>query len=135
MTGILLGLAMTISSTGVSPALETPRAAVAPAIFTSFDLPVDVAATPAPAWRGQPVKRAKAGSPRHTSAKKFSITERIIAVAAGLTVGWVVGGGIGGKLTESDNPYDDTSAVKGIMLGAPIGGAAGALLAWRLTDR
>ena len=59
----------------------------------------------------------------------------IMAAAAGLSVGWVLGMRIGGKLTQSDNPYDDMSVLKGAILGAPIGGAAGAILGWRLTDR
>ena len=138
MTGTVLAVAITmISSTGVSPALETSRAAVAPAAFT-FDFPGDAgtsrivprrfATDPSRAWRSQPSARAQSAP-----ARRFSLTERIIAVGAGLTVGFLVGGTIGGKLTESDNPDDDTSVLKGIMIGAPIGGAVGAILGWRLT--
>lgn len=128
MTGIVLGVAMMISSTGVSPALETSRATVAPAVFT-FDLPAD-AATPKTAWRRHPI-----GGGQATPAKRFSTTERVIAVAAGVAVGWVVGGAIGYKLTQSSEDDDGTSGLKGVVIGAPIGAATGAILGWRLTQK
>ena len=127
MTGIVLGVAMMmVSSTGVSPAPELSSATVAPPAVFTFDLP---AATPeAPRWR-----RGTSAPAPSRPAKRFSPTDRIIAVAAGVAVGWVVGANIGGRLTESSNPDDDTSVLKGIFIGAPIGSVAGAILGWRLT--
>lgn len=137
MTGIALGVAMMISTTGVSPAPETSRATVAPAAI-SFDLPAD--ATPIsrvplnrflnePSWRSGSLARAQV-----KTAKRVSTTDRIIAVAAGVAVGWVVGGAIGYKLTQSSTWDDGTSGLKGVVIGAPIGAATGAILGWRLTQ-
>jgi len=46
---------------------------------------------------------------------------------------WVVGGAIGYKLTQTSNPDDDTSGLKGVIIGAPIGAAVGACFGYRLT--
>jgi hypothetical protein len=136
MHGIVLGVAMMISSTGVSPALETSRPTLVPAAFT-FDLPADPATTSRTqpkrflkehTWRREPSAPAQA-----KTAKRFSPTERIIAVAAGVAVGWVVGGAIGYKLTQSSTWDDGTSGLKGVIIGAPIGATTGAILGWRLT--
>jgi uncharacterized membrane protein YfcA len=60
--------------------------------------------------------------------------DRIIAVAAGTSLGFVLGGTIGGHLTENRrNPDDDTSALRGIMIGAPIGAVLGGLTGYWLT--
>jgi hypothetical protein len=122
MNGILVGLAMLVSSTAGSPPIETPRAVVAPAVFT-FDLPAS--AVTRDAQRVRPAQPSKA--------KRFSTTDKIIAVAAGVSVGWVVGGGIGFKLTSTSNPDDDISGLRGVIIGAPIGAAVGAILGYRLT--
>lgn len=137
MHGIVLGVAMMISTTGVSPAPETSRATVTPAAFT-FDLPADATATSRtppkrflnePSWQRESLARAQA-----KTTKRFSTTDRIIAVAAGVAVGWVVGGAIGYKLTQSSTWDDGTSGLKGMIIGAPIGAATGAILGWRLTQ-
>ncbi len=141
MNGIVLGIAMLVSSTGVSPALETTRATVAPSVFT-FTLPDHLAA------ESEAPRRFLDEQQRtmwHTGAKsatqpartrRFSPTDRIIALAAGVAVGWVAGGAIGYKLTDNpSNPDDDTSGLRGVIIGAPIGAATGAILGWRLTDR
>ncbi len=127
MTGIVLGVAMMISSTGVSPAPETSRATVAPAVFT-FDLPAPNRFLTEPSWGRGSLARAQV-----KTAKRLSTTDRIIAVAAGVAVGWIVGGAIGYKLTQSSTWDDGTSGLKGVVIGAPIGATAGAILGWRLT--
>ena len=140
-SGLVLGIAMMVSSTGVSPALETTSPPLTPPAFT-FELPrvavpVD-AGQPLAEERLRPVWRRGTLPPPVQSkpAKRFSPTDRIIAVAAGVAVGWVVGGAIGYKLTDNpDNPDDDTSGLRGVIIGAPIGAAAGAILGWRLTDK
>lgn|SRR5688572_11429145 len=129
MTGIVLGVAMMISSSGVSPALETSRATVAPAVFT-FDLPAPNRFPSEPSWR-----RGSLAPAQTKTTKRVSTTDRIIAVAAGVAVGWVVGGGIGYKLTQSSTWDDGTSGLKGVIIGAPIGAATGAILGWRLTRK
>ena len=128
MTGFVLGLALIASpvpGAGMSAATaESPRAVV------DFDGPSD------PDLLRRELKPRPATSRAQTSKrKKFSPTDRVIAVAAGVAVGWVVGGAIGFKVTSTSNPYDDTSGLKGVMIGAPIGGAAGGLLGYWLTNR
>ena len=127
MHGIILGTAMLVSSLGTSSRIEIPRAAVAPTAFT-FNLP-DIAVT-SPGVKGR-VRHAS--SRQVTTAKRFSPTEKVISIAAGVAVGWVVGGTIGFKLTSTSNPYDDTSGLRGMIIGAPVGAGVGAMLGYRLT--
>ena len=135
MNGILLGMAMLASSTGASPALEPPRPTVVPASF-SFQLPSaprDLPHRLPREWSGPRRERRLLRSAQAPGAKRFSKVDRVIALAAGASIGWVVGGGIGFAVTPKRGPYDDTSGLKGMMIGAPIGGVAGALIGWRLT--
>ena len=134
MDTMLLGMLMLVSATDASPALECRRAPVAPVTF-SFEL-TDTALRD---WAGglstapEPQRRPGLGrSPQATSTKRSRV-DRIIAVAAGASIGWVVGGGIGYAVTPKRGPYDDTSGLKGVMIGAPIGGVVGALIGYRLT--
>jgi hypothetical protein len=135
MNGLILGVAMLASSTSVTPAVEASRQPIAPAALT-FDLP-DPAPGPRrladeasrPVWNRAPWQTAQPAPP-----KRFSKVDRIIAVAAGVGVGWVAGGGIGYYATANRDNYDDgTSGLKGMVIGAPIGAAAGAILGYRLT--
>lgn len=127
MTGFVFGVAMLVSSTGVSPGTQTPRISLAPAAST-FDLSDSEQSR----WlsRPAPFRRSQA-----TTARRHTTTDRIIAVAAGGTVGFLVGGIIGGKITDrsKENPDDDVSVLKGVMIGAPIGAAVGAIIGWRAT--
>ena len=139
-SGLVLGVAMLVSSTGVSPALETTSSPLAPPAFI-FELPrlagpLD-AAHPLAGEHLRPVWRRGTLPPAQSRpVKRFSPTDRIIAVAAGVAVGWVAGGAIGYKLTDNpDNPDDDASGLRGVIVGAPLGAAVGAILGWRLTDR
>ena len=139
-SGLVLGIAMLVSSTGVSPALETTSSPLAPPAFT-FELPrvaipLD-AGSPLPNERLRPVWRRGTLPPVQSKpGKRFSPTDRVIAVAAGVVVGWVAGGAIGYKLTDNpDNPDDDTSGLRGVIVGAPLGAAVGAILGWRLTGK
>ena len=69
-------------------------------------------------------------------AKRHNTTDRIIAVAAGATLGFFGGAYIGGRLTDrsKENPDDDMSVLKGVVIGAPIGALVGGILGWRLTN-
>ena len=123
MNGLVIGMAMLVGSAGVPPASEPAREAAAPSVFT-FELPD----------RAGPVRERRAPRSAPSARRKVSTVERIIAVAAGVSVGFVAGGVIGGKITENrDNPDDDISPLKGIMIGAPIGAVAGGLIAWGST--
>ena len=140
-SGLVLGIAMLVSSTGVSPALETTSPPLTPPAFT-FELrripvPVDAAHPLADERLRSVWRRGMLPPPLQSKpAKRLSPTDRIIGVAAGVAVGWVVGGVIGYKLTDNpDNPDDDTSGLRGVIVGAPLGAAVGAILGWRLTDR
>ena len=125
LTGIVLGIAIAAST---APA---PRAQVThptePRIVFDYDL------------SNVPLSRRADAAPWSTTAsfspaKRHSKMDRIIAVAAGTSLGFVLGGTIGGHLTENrDNPDDDTSPLRGIMIGAPIGAVLGGLTGYWLT--
>lgn len=129
MTGFVFGVALLVSSAGVSPVPETSVGGVA-SLAVDFSVPIDPAAVRhQPLWKGAAAPRGQAAK------KKFSPTDRVIAVAAGVAVGWIIGGAIGFKVTSTSNPDDDTSGLKGVMIGAPIGGATGGILGYWLTKR
>ena len=136
MDGIVLGLALLVLPKLTLPAPEAPRSVTAPSRFGQYFVSDAMAALrplPDPATNAGTVWRRELSPPRQSApAKRFSKTERVIAVAAGVSLGWVVGGTIGGKLTESSNRDDDTSPLKGIMIGAPIGAVAGGMIGYRL---
>ena len=129
MNEILFGMAILVSSSAGAPAVEVPR--VAPSVF-SFNLP-DTAA-PAlrdefrPAWQ-----RASSTPVQDTTSKRLNPTLRALVIGAGAGVGFLVGGRVGYELTPKRGPYDDTSGLKGVMIGAPIGAVLGAVLGWQLT--
>lgn len=136
MDGILLGVAMLVSSTAMSAVPEPPRAVVVPAAFT-FDLAVRAAASrtlpghplderSGPRWRRGSLQAAQAAP-----AKRCSTVARILAVAASGFGGWVAGGAIGYVATAK--PDDDVSGLRGVVIGAPIGAAVGAIIGYRLT--
>jgi hypothetical protein len=132
MTGILLGAAMLVSAAGVTP--EPPRAAVVPPIF-SFELPEGASRDLTGVLVTESFRPRERGLVRSAQAAttKRSKVERVIAVAAGASIGWVVGGAIGYAVTPKRGPHDDTSGLKGVLIGAPIGGVVGALIGYRLT--
>ena len=137
MNGIVLGVAMLVSSVGVSPNQEAPRTTIVPAAFT-FDLP-DITDTShnrrhrflndqsRPLWRRGPLQQGQA-----SSAKQCSNATRIIAVVAGAFGGWMAGGIVGGYATAKRDD-DGASAMRGVMIGAPIGAVVGGVMAFRLT--
>ena len=126
MNGFLMGVAMLVSSAGVSPAQEAPPAlVVAPPAFT-FSLPDDETLS---RWSSDARTRRQA-----PAAKRHSTTDRVIAIAAGVALGWVAGGAVGYYATQDRERDDDgTSGFKGLIIGAPIGAAVGAIVGWRLT--
>ena len=127
MNGMALGLAMLVSSSAGSPAVETPR--MAPSAFT-FNLP-DVAAT-SPRELSRPVWQRSSSSARvqDTTAKRLNPIYRAILVGAGAGAGFYAGARVGWAVTPKQGPYDDTSGLKGVMIGAPIGAVLGAVLGW-----
>ena len=129
MDGIVLGIAMLASSTAGLPAVEIPR--VPPSTFT-FSLPYAPAMSmreqSRPVW--QPKSFARVQDPTE---KRFNPVLRAIAVGAGAGLGFMAGARVGWEVTPKRGPYDDTSGLKGVMIGAPIGAVLGAVLGWHLT--
>jgi hypothetical protein len=138
MNGIVFGVALLVSSAGVSPAPapEPFRAGVAPAAIP-FGVAVRAAASrtlpdrvlnerSGPRWRRGSLQAAQA-----PPAKRCSTVARILAVAASGFGGWVTGGVIGYVATA--RPDDDVSGLRGVVIGAPIGAAVGAIIGYRLT--
>lgn len=69
-----------------------------------------------------------------TRRPRFSKIERAIAIGAGTVIGFYTGAVVGWHATANhSNPNDDTSGLKGVVIGAPIGAAVGAVLATVLT--
>ena len=141
--GLMLAVALLGAPAGL-PLVEPPRpaAALTPATLT-FEVPDQPGAPSRRSGRfaateqSRPVWRAAAFSPpQATTAKRFTKTDRVIAIAAGVAGGWLAGGAIGYYSTANyDNPNDDTSGLKGMIIGAPIGAAVGGILGYWLTNR
>ena len=136
--GIVLSVALLASSAGGAITPVSPRPAAPPSAFTFDVLP---AAAPSnritfarhhaarSIWRGATSTSLQASAP-----KRFTKTDRVIAVVAGVAGGWLAGGAIGYYATANrDNPDDDTSGLKGMIIGAPIGAAVGGILGYWLT--
>ena len=138
MIGFVLEMALLVSSSGAS-ATGGDRACQSHPRFFNFALPDDASTSRLPRQLADERFRVwqRTSLPRRqtTPAKRFSTTDRVIAVAAGVAVGWVVDGAIGYKLTQRSNSADDVSGLRGVIIGAPIGAAAGAILGWKLTDK
>ena len=65
---------------------------------------------------------------------RFSKIERAIAIGAGTVIGFYGGAAIGWKATDNpSNPDDDTSGLRGVVIGAPVGALVGAVLGAVLT--
>jgi hypothetical protein len=136
MTGMVLGVAILISSSGVARAQEM-QPALRPAVVFSFELPDALVSSTnegrlneqRPLWQRGSVVPAPS-----KSRGQFTKTDKVIAIAAGIAGGWIAGGYIGGAITNNyDNPDDDTSVLRGILIGAPIGAVVGAIVAHKLT--
>jgi hypothetical protein len=132
---MILGAALMVSSVGLAPAaLEGPRPTIVPVTFT-YTLPEPAApsplrnalAAPGPLWDRAPFQPAPA------PAKRFSTTERIVITAVSALAGFYGGGLVGYAVAQDDKDDDGTSGLPGVMIGAPIGAAAGAIVAWKLT--
>lgn len=137
MTGMLLGLAMLVPTVVGAPETDRPRGLLARSAV-AIELPADRHALAAPRISlEEQFRPASRGASRVQSqparVPRFSLTERIIAVAAGTCVGWFGGGAIGWELTKGSHPDDDTSGLRGVIVGAPLGAAVGAFVGFRLT--
>ena len=137
--GLALSIALLTVSGGGATSAVPQRAAAAPFAVTFERLPSAGASwQPVEAEQARPVWRAPRFSSSQPPAapKRFTKTDRIIAVAAGVAAGWFGGGAIGYYSTANyDNPDDDTSGLKGLMIGAPIGAAVGGIVGYWLTNR
>ena len=141
MTGVVLGTAMLVASSGISPVVgrsgdQTIRIAI------TYDLPDATAPSHVAPQRWQTDRSRAEGRPtplaagQVTTPPRHTKMDRVIAVTAGVCLGWVLGGGIGYYATADRNRDDDgVSGLKGMVIGAPIGAAAGAILGYQLTKR
>ena len=65
---------------------------------------------------------------------RFSKVERAIAIGAGSVVGFYAGALVGWKATDNpSNPNDDTSGLRGVVIGAPVGAVVGGILGYVFT--
>ena len=72
--------------------------------------------------------------PKTRSTPRFSKVERAIAIGAGAVIGFYGGAAVGWKATDNpSNPNDDTSGLRGVIVGAPVGAVVGAVLGAVLT--
>jgi hypothetical protein len=136
MDAIVLGMLVLVSATDASHAPATQRAAIAPVAF-SYEVPESSSSDragvlPTRFERTRAPVRESTRAAQATSATR-SRTDRIIAIAAGASLGFVLGGRIGYAVTPKRGPYDDTSGLKGVLIGAPVGAVVGALIGHRLT--
>jgi hypothetical protein len=126
MNVMALGLALMVSSSGVSPAKEIPRAMVVPAAFT-FDLPPTDAL--GPPWRSTSVLQP---SPPRDSLKNGAIIGAIIGAATGACMaafGCAIVKETGGEIPgeESCAGFSIFLVGAGIGVGAAIGVAVDAM--------
>ena len=71
---------------------------------------------PRPVWQSTSSARVQGTTP-----KRLNTTLRAIAVGVGAGMGFMAGGRVGWEVTPSGDLNDDTSGLKGVMIGAPIG--------------
>ena len=123
----IAGLLLMTSTLAGSPVLQPVEARIAPA--TTLTLREAAArATIIDAPQVATRQPAKVRTPR------FSKIERAIAIGAGAVIGFYGGAAIGWKATDNpSNPNDDTSGLRGVVVGAPVGALVGAVLGTVLT--
>jgi hypothetical protein len=127
MTAAVLGIALLVATGRAAPSQESPRP-TAPSILVDYNLPVHAG----PVF--DEFKRPWTSTPVQGTARRHSKADRIIAAAAGGALGFVLGGTIGAYIAgDPNNPDDDISPLRGVMIGAPIGAVAGALLGYYTT--
>ena len=139
--GIVLSVALLASSSGgaVTPAshrLPAPSADIKFGVPPSGALSLNPIAGARKEQAGAIWRAAAFSSSQASAPTRFTKTDRVIAIVAGIAGGWLAGGAIGYYSTVNwDNPDDDTSGLKGMIIGAPIGGAVGGILGYWLTNR
>lgn len=127
MHAVLVGLALAVCSGSLCPAPTPPSTIVPSASAVTLREAVARASVPHDLARVERQQQAARVS-RHSK------VDRAIATVAGVALGWVVGGAIGYYATANrDNPDDDTSGLRGVIIGAPLGAIAGGVIGWRLT--
>ena len=128
MTGIMLAMLLL-----VSPADEVRGAEPAGAAIVDtrprLKLPHDLVTEPSrPVWRLEPSHDAQA-----TAANRPSTTARVIGAALGGLGGFYAGGMIGFYVAQDRDVYGDgVSGLRGVVIGAPVGAALGALIGYKL---
>ncbi len=138
--GLVLGVAMLASTGVVSPTVPAAPGTLARAAYT-FELPESASLVRVSTQRRRndqtrPMWEAATDASQAQAPKRFGKTDRVIAVALGVAGGWMAGAAVGYYSTADwDNPNDDTSGLKGVIIGAPIGAAVGGILGYWLTNR
>ncbi len=82
-------------------------------------------------WPQPPVPGAAAQPAAASSAARFTKTDRVVAAAAGGLLGFFVGARLGWIATS--RPNDDVAGLRGVVVGAPVGALAGAVVGLGLT--
>ncbi|HVL66547.1 MAG TPA: hypothetical protein VM364_04710 [Vicinamibacterales bacterium] len=126
MDAAQIALAVWLSTAGATPVVDT---ATATTTFTLREAAARASLSDVADRASAPAPRVP---PRQQGARvsRFSKTERIIAVAAGASLGWFIGAAIGWKATETN---DDVTGLRGVVIGAPVGAAVGAFIGYKLT--
>ncbi len=122
---LILGIAIWLSAAGVAPA---PSPSSTQTVPTATTLTLREAVTRASVRNSAPLVLHQRQPAR---VSRFSRSDRINAVVAGVCGGWMAGGAIGWIATSK--PQDDVSGLRGVMIGAPVGAVVGAVVAYRLT--
>ena len=123
MIEIALGVMLLVSSAGVSPDLESARPRL------TLELPPHLVTEAArPVWRLESARGAQA-----PAANRPSTLARVIGTALGGLGGFYAGGAIGFYVAQDRDVYDDgVSGLRGVVIGAPVGAALGALIGYKL---
>ena len=127
METVILGITIWASAAGIAP----PPEIAAPSLRAATTLSLrEEAARVIVRQSGSPA----VPQPLAKRVSRHSKMDRVIAVAAGVSLGWIGGASLGYMSTDNpDNPDDDTSGLKGMIIGAPIGAVAGAIAGFWLT--
>lgn len=126
MDAVMAGLLLVTSTLGATPVARPVETLVPGATVTLR------AAASRPDIRT--VSGAAVQQPKPARKPRFSKVDRAIAIGAGTVIGFYSGALVGWKVTDNpSNPNDDTSGLRGVVVGAPLGAVVGAVLGAVLT--
>ena len=127
MDAMIAGLLLVTSTLGVAPTVDPVESRTRSAATLTLR---EAAARP----NIRVVRQLAAEPARNERKPRFSKIERAIAIGAGTVIGFYSGALVGWTATDNpSNPNDDTSGLRGVVIGAPLGAVAGAVLGAVLT--